>query len=363
MLEDSEDDAILIGRVLQKDNLAFVKERVDTREEFYHAIREFKPDIILSDHGLPGFNSMEALKISLHERAKTPFILVTGTVSDDYAISCIRQGADDYILKSNLSRLPAAIRSAIKKRKLEQLKRDARHALRKQNEELTKVNKELDNFVYSVSHNLRGPLASAIGLVNLATHEKNLSELNFLHSMLGSSLHKLDETLNEILEYAKNARTEVQLGEIDWQYILDHCFHKLNYLEQDEEIMKDFELALDEPFFSDGGRITTLLMIVLSNAFQYRNKIWPARVFISVTVSEQHAILRIQDNGVGIPAAVLPKVYEMFYRGTEDSKGAGLGLYIAKEIVTKLNGKISVTSIEGEGATVQIVIPNGLIGR
>lgn len=111
MLEDSEHDVILIERVLRKDNLSFEHKCVDTRDEFNEAIEKFRPDVILSDHGLPGFNSREALKICVKERPSTPFILVTGTVSDEYAIACLRDGADDYILKSNLSRLPSAIRS------------------------------------------------------------------------------------------------------------------------------------------------------------------------------------------------------------------------------------------------------------
>src|ERR1041385_2749589 len=106
MLEDSEDDMALIHRALRKDNLVFVNERVDTRDEFTEAIHRFQPDVVLSDHGLPGFNSREALSISLREIPSTPFILVTGTVSDEYAVSCLRDGADDYILKSNLVRLP-----------------------------------------------------------------------------------------------------------------------------------------------------------------------------------------------------------------------------------------------------------------
>jgi CheY-like chemotaxis protein len=151
MLEDNQDDVLLIEHVLRKNKLPFIHTSVDTRDEFREAIQQFQPDVILSDHGMPGFNSREALKICLAERPSAPFILVTGTVTDEYAISCLNNGADDYILKSNLSRLPMAIRSAVRKRKLERMKREARHALRKQNEELMKVNKELDNFVYSVS--------------------------------------------------------------------------------------------------------------------------------------------------------------------------------------------------------------------
>lgn len=117
MLEDNQDDILLVKRVLQKAEFLFESFVVDTREEFNQAIVEFKPDVVLSDHGLPQFNSIQALKICHQEGHFVPFILVTGTVSDEFAQKCIAQGADDYILKSDLSKLPEAIRNAIRKRK------------------------------------------------------------------------------------------------------------------------------------------------------------------------------------------------------------------------------------------------------
>jgi signal transduction histidine kinase len=359
MLEDSAEDAFLIQRILKKENIGFIDERVDTREEFTEAIRRFKPDVVLSDHGLPGFNSKEALKICLKEKSRTPFILVTGTVSDEYAVSCIREGADDYILKSNLTRLPSAILSAVKKRKLEKLKREARHALRQQNNELLKVNKELDNFVYSVSHNLRGPLASVMGLLNIAIGEKDLTVITNLHSMMQSSINKLDDTLTEILEFSKNARNEIQLGEIDWLHLVDSTFHRLEYLDKDYSVDKNVLLHTDIPFYSDGARLQVVINNLLSNALLFRDSTTRrSRISIEVVTSDQQASIFIQDNGIGIPEHVLPKIYEMFFRGHEGSQGSGLGLYIVKEIIAKLRGAILITSAVDEGTRVTITIPN-----
>ena len=115
MLEDNEDDVELIVRILQKEKLSFLHQRVETRDEFRHAIDAFTPDIVLSDHGLPGFNSVDALKICLKEQTSTPFILVAGALSDEL-VSCLREGADDYVLKTNLARLPNAILKAVEKK-------------------------------------------------------------------------------------------------------------------------------------------------------------------------------------------------------------------------------------------------------
>lgn len=357
MLEDNPEDAFLIERVLRKDNMVFVAERVDTREEFCESIERFQPDVVLSDHGLPRFNSREALKISLKERASSPFILVTGTMSDEIAISCLREGADDYILKGNLSRLPSAIRRAIKERRLEKLKREARHALRLQNRELVKVNSELDKFVYSVSHQLRGPLASVMGLLNVAAQRpQNIDEI---HSMMRRSVMKLDETLKEIIDYSNNARSEVQNEEINWKKLSTESVERLQYLPNWSKV----QFNLDEsgagfPFYSDPSRLSIIFNSLYSNSILYCSRDKQPVINTKISVAYDTVTITVTDNGTGISERCLPSVFNMFYRASERSSGAGLGLYITKETVKKLGGKISIVSAEHEGTTVTVTLPS-----
>lgn len=358
MLEDNENDVVLIERVLRKDNLSFVCECVDTRAEFDAAIRNFKPDVVLSDHGLPQFNSHEALKICIRERAFIPFILVTGTMSDEFAISILRDGADDYILKSNLSRLPSAIRRAVKERKLERLKREARHALRKQNKELLKVNHELDNFVYSVSHNLRGPLASVMGLLNIAKGVDTQGQMKAVHGMMSASINRLNQTLYDILEYSKNSRNEIQLSEINWSESIQSSFDKLEYMEQYARIRKVIKLDILQPFYSDRARIENMLTNLFSNSISYLDKNKDSFIEVNVSCMDNIATITIHDNGIGIHPTVMPKVFDMFYRGTEESLGAGLGLYIVKETIAKLSAEIHLESQYGESTSVTLTLPN-----
>lgn len=112
-LEDSPNDAELVGRFLKKANMGDQIRVVADKDSFEQALRDFDPDVILSDHTLPQFNSISALKIARSHKAHVPFILITGTVSEEFAVECIRNGADDYILKSNLLRLPNAIRQTL----------------------------------------------------------------------------------------------------------------------------------------------------------------------------------------------------------------------------------------------------------
>lgn len=122
LLEDSADDVTLVEWELRKAGLAFQSRVTSTGDGFEEALAAFRPDVILSDHSLPGFNSIEAFKIyKAHEQrtgVSIPFILVTGDVNEEFAIQSLKAGVDDYILKDRLKRLPMAIESALAKCRL-----------------------------------------------------------------------------------------------------------------------------------------------------------------------------------------------------------------------------------------------------
>ncbi|HVW15577.1 MAG TPA: PAS domain S-box protein [Mucilaginibacter sp.] len=115
-IEDVQSDAELVERTLRKAGIEFEKLIVDTRAEYLKALEEFNPDVILSDHSLPAFNSLEALRILKQSGRDIPFILITATVSEEFAVSVMKDGASDYVLKDRLQRLPGAVNNAIAKR-------------------------------------------------------------------------------------------------------------------------------------------------------------------------------------------------------------------------------------------------------
>lgn len=118
-LEDSEQDAELTIRTLKKAGISFTLKLVDEKEEYENALKDFQPDLVLSDHSLYQFNSLEALRIFKTFDLKIPFILVTGTVSEEFAVTILKEGANDYLLKDNLTRLPNAILNAFEKSRIE----------------------------------------------------------------------------------------------------------------------------------------------------------------------------------------------------------------------------------------------------
>jgi signal transduction histidine kinase len=361
ILEDVQDDVGLIERTLRKEGMKFSVKRVDTQEEFTECLDKFQADVILSDHALPQFNSLEALKICRKKAVNIPFILVTGTVSEEFAVSCLKQGADDYVLKSNMVRLPSAIQNALKQRLHETKRKKAERTLRKQNEELTKINRELDSFVYSVSHNLRAPLMSVLGLINLVQIENKNGDqtMNSYFKMMQHSIFKLDDTLKEILDYSRNARSQLNITEVDTRKTVEDSFERLKYMEGSENIRKSIQIESNEPFFSDPYRLSVIINNLVSNAIKYRDVQKPQSLIdVRANVTNTGLDLIFHDNGIGIGQEYKPRIFEMFFRATERSEGAGLGLYIVRETVEKLNGTISVESKIGDGTTFAIKIPN-----
>lgn len=361
MIEDLEDDVGLIERSLHREGLKFEARRVDSEEAFTTNLGTFQPHVVLSDHALPHFNSLEALRICRKHSSSIPFILVTGTVSEEFAVSCLKLGADDYVLKTNLVRLPAAIQNALKQRRDEEHRKMAEQVLRKQNEELIKINKELDSFVYSVSHNLRAPLMSVLGLINLAQLENRNGHkpLDRYFEMMLQSIHKLDDTLKEILNYSRNARSALTISDVDVRKTIDESITRLQYMEGWDGVQKHVSVEGGDTFSTDGYRLGVIVNNLVSNAIKYRD-VYKGRNELSVVakVSDKTLALEVRDNGIGISNDYLPRIFDMFFRATERSEGAGLGLYIVRETVEKLHGHISVDSRSGEGTAFTVVIPH-----
>ena len=230
--------------------------------------------------------------------------------------------------------------------------------LANQNKAIKKVNAELDQFVYSVSHDLRAPLSSMLGLVNLSKLEASPQELIEYMDRIGTSVEKLDGFIKDILDYSRNARTVIEAEPI----VLEDLFMKLiDSIRSinNPDIELDFAAQESITFMGDERRISIVLNNVISNAIKYADYKKSNR-FLKVRISTSAAgcIFSLEDNGIGIKKEYLKNVFNMFYRATEKSEGSGLGLYIVKEIINKLNGTITVESDEGIGTKVSIELPH-----
>ncbi len=236
-------------------------------------------------------------------------------------------------------------------------RKKAEAKLQRTNQELSKRNSELDNFVYSVSHDLRAPIASVLGLTNLAKKDKDAAMKDTYLDMINTSARQQDHFIRDILDQSRNARLEIKREEIMFEPIIDETFNQLSCVTPTGKMVeKIVSVHQDKPFYSDRWRLKVILNNVISNAIRYRNGRDPV-IKVNVDVTEKGAQVRIEDNGKGIAREHLKNVYRMFYRATDDGAGSGLGLYIVKEAVDKLNGSITIDSEEGKGTTVQLSIP------
>jgi signal transduction histidine kinase len=236
-------------------------------------------------------------------------------------------------------------------------RKEAEEKIARTNRELSKRNTELDNFVYSVSHDLRAPIASVLGLINLAKKDKDISMKDMYLEMINKSALQQDDFIKEILDQSRNSRLEVKREEILFEPLIDETFNQLKFATSaGKAVERIVNIEQSQPFFSDRWRLKVILNNIISNAIRYRNGRDPV-IKVDVTINEHEANVAIQDNGKGIEEEHLPNVYKMFYRATDDGAGSGLGLYIVKEAVDKLNGQIDIQSEVGKGTIVRFAIP------
>ena len=229
------------------------------------------------------------------------------------------------------------------------------------NEKLKKINRELDRFVYSASHDLRAPLTSIIGLINLSKMEDVPPVIREYLGLMKKSADKLDNFIQDLTNFSRNARTEIRHERIDFQEMVDTIFEQHKFMDEDKQVELRSTIDQTVDFYSDGNRLQVMFSNIISNAVKYNNsQAEQALVEIEIGVEAEQAAVRISDNGIGIGAEHLDRIFEMFYRATNERQGSGLGLYIVKETVDKLNGKVEVTSEQGIGTTFKFIIPNTL---
>ena len=235
-------------------------------------------------------------------------------------------------------------------------------AILTKNQELKKINSELDNFVYSVSHDLRSPLLSIKGILSLVFNGSQIDEMTTSYLKLAEkSVIRLDETIQEILEYSRNARLEVNYEEFDVSVMIETIFEDLKFSTAENFEFK-FNVKGSSIIHSDKSRINILLKNLIGNSVKYQQKEIPNPFVLVdfVHADNKEFKFTISDNGEGIPEKHLSKIFDMFYRASSSSQGTGLGLYICKEIVTKLNAKIEIQSKPNDGTIVQLSIPENL---
>ncbi len=228
-----------------------------------------------------------------------------------------------------------------------------------QNHDLEKTNRELDLFVYRSSHDIKAPLASIQGLVNLMKMEGGLTEnQNEYIIKIQDRVSKLETFISEITKYSRNVRLELQLEPIDIGVLIQEVIISHRYFKSADSIKTIVDDQINQPIMVDKSRLLTIVNNLYSNAIKYHDPYQadPA-IWITFSYEKDQFHMKIADNGPGIPPEVQTRIFDMFYRGNEASDGSGLGLFIAKEVIEKLHGHISVASNKPKGTVFTLNFP------
>ncbi len=231
--------------------------------------------------------------------------------------------------------------------------------LLKKNEELKILNEELDTFVYRSSHDLRAPLTSVLGLSSLIENETDLHKIYYLNFLIKESVERLLKVTDDMADYSRNARTHIQEEDVDFSELIDDAILSHHFMENFHRLKIKLDIQVPDKYVKiDKKRIAILINNSLSNAIKYQdtNKEYS---FLNISVLSDRQTLRLifEDNGVGIAEEFHSKIFEMFYRANAYSLGSGLGLYIVKGIVEKLNGTAELISTPEKGSTFIFTFP------
>lgn len=344
----------------EENNLQAFKASFRRQYEIYTAIsaaeglkilQNISIQVILADQKMPGTTGVEFFK-SITESYPDPIrILLTGYTDIEALADAINHGdIYRYITKPwNDLELHNSIKNAYDAYK-------AKIDLRNKIAELEKTNDELNRFIYSISHELRAPLVSTMGVINLVKMEGLFESNGEYWSLIETCSNKLDYYIQKTLQYYKNNKTVSDHSPINFKELIPGLIELYSYADKETT----FTIDIDQPtdFYGDAFRIEVILGNLISNAIKYQkedeiNK----KVNISVRVRKEQAEILITDNGMGILNEHLEKIFTQFFK-SKVNHGSGLGLFIVKEALNKINGRIAVNSHLTEGTTFKITIPN-----
>jgi len=241
---------------------------------------------------------------------------------------------------------------------LDRVNRSAEVEIRQKNAALQKANEELDRFVYHASHDLRAPLSSIMGLTAIYNLEKSEEGRAQAVKMIADRAQKLDVFIKEVLSYSQNARTEVTSTAFYLKAVIDECQEAIRYLPNFDSVKFKIEVAPDFPITSDPVRWKIILSNLLSNAIKYADLTKPDP-FIAIRAQRKGKLVEVvvEDNGIGIHQRYHDQLFSMFFRAHFQSDGSGLGLYIVRECVEKINGRIGLDSVHGKGTKLTVELP------
>lgn len=349
-IDDEQNNLISFKAAFRMHYNVFVAQ--DVREAIDVLMTHPDIKVIFCDQKMPGMTGVE-----LFEQIKTMFplpvrVLITGFADMEAVINAI-----------NLSHVFRYLKKPWKEEEIFQTVEDAvryynAYSLMEINmQELKSAYKELDKFAYSVSHDIRGPIAGILTAIDYLEQADKIEEVRDLLGLMRKSLKQLDEYIIAMHEYYNHHKGQVTVTNIDFEAIAEETRNIYSVFAGSNGIQYETHIVQTEPFKSDVVSTKLIINNLLSNAFKYQRKEEPQkRVRLHVEVKGGLATIIVEDNGIGMEEHVFGKIFDLHYRSDTESQGFGFGLFNMKGALMKLKGQIDVQSKPGIGSTFKVTL-------
>jgi signal transduction histidine kinase len=350
IVEDLDSDAQLILRELRHHGYDIDYERVETRPAMEQALARQGWDIILSDYSLPHFNAMQALATLKESGLDIPFLVISGTIDEETAVTALKAGAHDFLVKGRLARLVPAIEREMKDAETRRSHRQAEAERINLIASLEIVNAELERFLYTAFHDLRSPLVTIQGFLGMLNNDLQADRRDKIQSYIeriSGAASKMDTLLSGLLKLAK-------VGHVM------HPSEDVDLLPLTQEILKGMEEKLhsrnitviispDLPtIHGDRIHLGEVLENLIENAAKYTADQPNPVIEIGTRTQDDQQIIFVKDNGQGIDLRYQKRIFNLFEKLDPMGEGPGVGLALVKRIIDMHGGTIWVES-EGEG--------------
>ena len=366
LVEDSEDDALLLVRELKRGGYEIDHLRVDSAAALHAALDSGKWDIVLSDYSMPGFSGSEALAVLRSRNVDVPFVFVSGTIGEEMAVSALRSGAQDYLLKGNLKRLVSAVDRALR----EADGRRERRRLETQVNQLARF-EAIGRLAGGIAHDFNNVLGSILGWAELGQFD--LPEGHRARERLAkirAQAERAAALTRQLLAFAR--RQVLQPQNLDVNALVSESISLMAKV-IGENVHIALNLADDlDPAWADPSQIEQIVMNLCINARDAMpgggnltisteaTELKPdAEEYRSYFKPGRYVLLIVADTGTGMDTATLEHIFEPFFTTKEPGKGTGLGLATVYGIVKQHNGFIEVDSEPGKGTRFRVYLPVG----
>jgi signal transduction histidine kinase len=369
-VEDSEDDTALIVRHLQRAGFTVEHFRVDTRQSFETALDNAAWDIVISDHSMPKFNSMDALTSIKSRGLDYPFIIVSGTIGEETAVEAMRAGAHDYVLKNNLARLAPAIDRELgdaELRKQAREEREARKAIERQLHQAQKM-EAVGRLAGGIAHDFNNLLTAILGFTSLAIdRQDSTGNVRFELDQVKQAAERAARFTRQLLAFSRQQVMSPRL--IDPAETIDNMAPMLRQL-MGEDVLLETSISIG------GGRVKVdpgqFEQVVMNLAVNARDamptggslRLSSSRVELLSADAERlqlpagtYMLIAATDNGTGMDEATRARIFEPFFTTKPPGKGTGLGLSTVYGILQQSGGGIDVDSTVGGGSTFKVYLP------